>query len=343
MKVLIDMVHPADVHFFRHAIALLQARGHEVAITARARKDVLLTLLDGVGLPYTVVSTMGRGLWGLGRELLIRDARLWSFCRRFRPDVLTGVSGMSAAQVGWLLRKPSVVWDDTEHQKLTHRITVPFATEYQCPRCYEKQLGPKQRFYNGFQELAYLRPEYFQPQPERVRELGIDPDRPYVIIRLVSWGAHHDLGQHGLSAERQEAFVKEIARYATPYITAEGTLPESLLPYQLRIPVEAIHHVLAFARLCIAEGATVASEACVLGVPAIYANTLGLGYINLLEQQGLLFQLLDMDEALERAVSILRGDTPLEPFQQARQRLLDETVDVTGHIVETLERVAGGG
>ena len=36
-----DITHPAHVHFFRHAIAELRARGHDVAVTTR-RKDITL-------------------------------------------------------------------------------------------------------------------------------------------------------------------------------------------------------------------------------------------------------------------------------------------------------------
>jgi predicted glycosyltransferase len=35
MKVLIDMGHPAHVHFFKNTIWELEKRGHEVKVTAR--------------------------------------------------------------------------------------------------------------------------------------------------------------------------------------------------------------------------------------------------------------------------------------------------------------------
>ena len=42
MKLLVDMGHPAHVHFFRHAIRELESRGHEVRITARDKAGNLL-------------------------------------------------------------------------------------------------------------------------------------------------------------------------------------------------------------------------------------------------------------------------------------------------------------
>ena len=65
MNILVDMVHPAHVHFFRHAIGELQQRGHNVAVTARAKKDITIELLEGFVISYTTVSTAGQGQLGL--------------------------------------------------------------------------------------------------------------------------------------------------------------------------------------------------------------------------------------------------------------------------------------
>jgi predicted glycosyltransferase len=54
----------------------------------------------------------------------------------------------------------------------------------------------------------------------------------------------------------------------------EGELPEELKPYLLKTPYELVHHVLAFAKLVYSEGATMASEAVVLGTHALYVNTI---------------------------------------------------------------------
>jgi hypothetical protein len=38
MKVLIDIGHPAHVHFFRNAIRELESKGHAVKVTARDKE-----------------------------------------------------------------------------------------------------------------------------------------------------------------------------------------------------------------------------------------------------------------------------------------------------------------
>jgi uncharacterized protein len=338
MKILFDIIHPAHVHFFRNAISLLQQKGHEVAVTART-KDVTIELLDQYQIPHTCLSQTGKGRLALLGELIIRDFRLFNFCRKFKPDVLTGISGMFASHIGFVLRRPSVVWDDTEHQHLAHRITWPVATVICNPNCYRRPTGSKHELYNGFHELAYLHPNRFTPDPEQVRSLGIDPESRYCIIRLVSWGAHHDVGQYGITQGKQLELIKQISKYAKPYITSEGQLPKELQEYQLKIPAHKFHHVLAFSSLCITEGATVASEAAVLGIPAIYVNTLKVGYVDMLEADyGIIKQSLDIDEITELSINSLKDNKVIEKCRAAREKLLKDKIDMTDYIVETVER-----
>ena len=337
MRILIEATHPAHVHFFRNAIAEFKSRGYQVAVTTR-EKDITVELLSNLGIEFTTLSKVGVGRSALIREMLVRDFRLWRFCRRFKPDVLTGISGVFAAHAGFMLRRPVVIWDDTEHQKLAHMITYPFVTLAYSPDCYEKVFGKKHRLYPGFHELAYLHPNRFTPDPEVVKSLGIDPGQKYCIIRLVSWGAHHDVGQSGFVDEQKVEFVEQIAEYAKPYITSEGDLPGELEKYQLKIPVHQIHHVMGYASLCVGEGATMASESAVLGVPAVYINTLKLGYINMLEKYGLVKQTTDTGKALELSLDWLKDEAAVERCKAARDKMLSEKIDVTDFIVETIEK-----
>ena len=340
MRVLVDIIHPAHVHFFRNAISELQKKGHEVAVTAR-QKDVTIELLENLEIPFTTLSTVGRGMKGLFCELIARDVRLFKFCRKFKPDVLTGITGVFAAHVGTLLRKPSVVWDDSEHQKLAHLITWPFAAAIYNPDSYYKPPAGKRHFYAGCHDLAYLHPNRFTPDADIVKALGIDPDENYSIIRFISWGAHHDVGQHGFAEEQKLKFIKTISEFTRPYITSESEMPEELKKYQLKIPAHQFHHVLAFASLCVAEGATVATEAAVLGTPSIYVNTLKAGCIDMIESYGLLKQTTDAQQVLQMSLDWLKDDRAKEKHQAARRKLLADKIDVTDFIVETIENAAG--
>ena len=80
-----------------------------------------------------------------------------------------------------------------------------------------------------------------------------------------------------------------------------------------------------------------AAESAVLGTPAIYVNTLTMGYTNELDERyGLLFNYQDDDRhslSLDKAVSILEGD---EDWDEHRARLLDDKVDTTDVILRAV-------
>jgi uncharacterized protein len=339
MRVLIDMAHPGHVHFFRHAIAQLQARGHDVLVSAQP-KELTLDLLRAFDIPHEVVASPQ--LPPLLRPLKVagRDLKLVRLGRRFRPDVVTAIGGAWAAQAAFLLRRPAVVWDDTEHHKWGHRAAWPFATAIYSPDCYTLPKVKKQVFYAGTHDLAYLHPKYFSPDPQVVRNLGIDPAQPYCIVRLVSWQAVHDIGQHGFNERKMVAFMEALEPYARPLITSEKQLPPELAKYRLQIPPHLIHHVMAFARLCVGEGGTMATESAVLGTPAVLVNTLPAGVFDEFRKHDLLKQTADTDDALRLCLDWLADPDGKARAQERRDAYLADRVDVTQLIVETLEKYA---
>src|SRR4029453_18809391 len=112
MRILIDILHPAHVHFFRPFHDEMAERGHELCITARA-KDRSLDLLDRFGLPYRHISDQRSGSGGLAVELAVRTRRLLKVMTEFRPDVMTGIMGPTIALTGAVRRVPAVVFYDT--------------------------------------------------------------------------------------------------------------------------------------------------------------------------------------------------------------------------------------
>ena len=97
---------------------------------------------------------------------------------------------------------------------------------------------------------------------------------------------------------------------------------------------------MAFASLCVGEGATMASESAVLGVPAVYINTLKLGYINMLEEYGLVKQTTDTQQALGQSLDWLKSPETKEKCRAAHEKLLADKIDVTDYIVDTIEQAA---
>jgi len=339
MRVCFDFLHPAHVHFFKNVIGLLLDRGDEVLITAR-RKDITIELLDQLGMPYKVISTLGKGRVGLLLELVTRDWRLWREARRFAPDVFTGISGVCAAHAALAMRRPSVVWDDTEHQRHTHRLTYPVATQVQSPSCYRGTLGPKQVFYQGYHELAYLHPNRFQPDGDVLRAAGIDPDERISVVRFVGWGAMHDVDLEGLNLAAKRKLVETLADGSRVCITSEAPLPDDLEKYRIQLPSSHVHHLLAFADLCVGESATMASETVVLGGGAVYLDPVGRGYTDEQETRYQMcwnFKSNQVDAALAKAGELI-GQADLRAELRPRwEQLLRDKIDVTAYQLDVLD------
>ena len=336
MKIMVDLGHPAHVHLFKNFIWEIEKRGHEVLITARD-KEILLDLLNAYGFEYIVLSRPGENLFGLTVELLKRDYKLFMLARLYKPDILIGLSEI-ITHVGKLSRKPSVVFTDTEHAKLSNLVTNPFADAIITPSCYKKDLGKKQIRYNGYHELAYLHPNYFTPNPAVLDEIGLSKDDTFIILRFVSWTASHDIGQHGIKNKKE--LVRELEKYGRVFITSEGLLPKELEKYKIKVSPEKLHDLLYYASLYIGEGATMATESAILGTPSIYVSslvgTMG-NFIELEQKYGLVFNYNDSDKAMNKAVELIKKPNLKEEWRKKREKLLKETIDVTAFMVWFIE------
>lgn len=346
MRILIDILHPAHVHFFRNFHNEMRARGHEMCITARD-KDRSVELLQAFELPHAQISSQRSGGAGLAVEMAQRTPRLMKVMRSFRPDVMTGIMGPSIAAAGALRRRrvPAVVFYDTEFAVQTNRIVYPLAYSVCTPDCYQGKVPGRHPTYAGYHELAYLHPNRFQPDPAVLSEFGLSPGEPYSIARFVSWQAVHDRNERGLSAKQKRHLVEVLEGRARVLVSSEGALPDDLAGLEVRGRVNQIHHLIAHARVVVGESATMSSEAAVLGVPAVFIATTGRGYTDDEERRyGLVRHFTD--DQYDMALSAIEEITAEPPatWRAARQRLLDEKIDVTAWMIDYFENTfpAGG-
>jgi predicted glycosyltransferase len=159
----------------------------------------------------------------------------------------------------------------------------------------------------------------------------------------VSWQAVHDRQERGLSVKQKRHLIELLQRRGRVLISAEAPLTPDLADLAVRGPVEQIHHLIAHARLVVGESATMSSEAAVLGVPAVFIATTGRGYTDDEERRyGLVrhFTENQYDMALSAIDEILAK--PALAWQAARQRLLDEKIDVTAWMTDYFETSFAG-
>lgn len=340
MNILVDITHPAHVHFFRYALLEWQKRGHRVQIVARD-KDLVLPLLSEYGFPYLCLSRARCGLGGLAGELIEHELHLAKVVCGFRPDVMLNVGGTFIVHVGRLLHIPTIVFSDTEVAKVANGITFPFADFICTPACYRDNLGRKHIRYEGYQELAYTHPTYFTPDPNILSEIGVKPKEKLFTVRFVSWMASHDVGQSGFSIEGKRRLVQRLAGLGRVIITSESPLPPELEPYRMRVSPTKIHDLLAFSTLYIGEGATMASESAILGTPFIFVSPLRAGSLDEQEKKyglGYTVHPSQEDFAIELALELAQRPGLREEWQQKRARMLADKIDVTAWMVDFVER-----
>lgn len=338
MRIIVDIAHPAHVHFFKNFIWEMEKRGNEVIITA-GDKEVTLKLLDNYGFKYHFTCKRTTG-YKLMFEIVKRDLQMLKFVKKYNPDIVMGIASTISAHVSRVTDAKSIVFTDTEHTKLADMITYPFSDLIVTPSCYSKDLGKKQIRYNGYHELAYLHPNYFTPDPAVLEELGLEEGDPFIILRFVSWEASHDIGHHGI--QNKIEFVKELEKYGRVLITSEGDLGPEFEKYKIKVSPEKLHDMLYYATLYIGEGATTASECAILGTHAIYVNTLRLGYTDEQEEKyGLVYNFSNPNtcekDALNKATELLENEKLWKDGKEKKEKLLSDKIDVTEFMVNFVE------
>jgi uncharacterized protein len=339
VKILIDITHPAHVHFFKNAALIWKQRGHDVRFVARD-KEITIELLKAYNIHYEKLSRIRKGLLGLSIELIEHDYQLYKFVRHFKPDIMLNIGGTFIVHVGKLLGIKTCVFTDTEHAKISNAITFPFANWICTPESFMGDIGGKHITYNGFQELAYLHPNYFNPQESVLSEVGIGLGETFFIVRFVSWGASHDVGKRGLLEEEKLNLVRQLENWGRVLITSEAILPKSLEPYQITINPIKIHDLLYFASFYIGEGATMATESALLGTPSIYINELSAGTIDELDKKyGLVFHVTEMQSVASIVEKSLFNAEEKKKFNVSHRNLLNEKIDVTAWMVQLINNI----
>lgn len=316
---------------------MLKERGHDVLVVSR-KKDVAVDLLDRFGIEHQPISTAGKGTLGLARELILRDIALWRIARKYRPDIMTGFGGVAISHIGKLLGIPSVAFYDTETATIQNRVAYPFLTELHVPRWYSGPVpeGRTKRF-NGFKELSYFHPDRFTPDHDLAVQSGLDPERDNYFIRIVRWGANHDIGKAGWSIDLLSQVVDRLSPMGKVHISTETPLPEQFDPHIYAGSVTEVHHVLAFCRLYAGESATMCTEGAVLGVPGIFSAPYSISYVRELASTGMVVNIesVDQDRIIAALDDILSRST--EKWAEIHRNMMAEKDDTAVYITSTLE------
>jgi predicted glycosyltransferase len=334
MRILVDILHPKQAHFFRPLIIKWRERGDVVHIVTRD-KDITHQLLDGFGFTYECLSRQGdSSLW---MELVQRWIKMVKVIRVFRPDLTMSVTGISTALPSRLLGVPNIAFTDTETATISNKIAFPFADRILTPDWFLEDFGTRHYRYKGFHEWSYLHPQEFQPDPAIVHMEGLDPNLPYAVLRFVRWDAVHDQGEMGLRKNEAIDLVEQLSKQMKVVISSETPLPPEIQKYELKIDVQHMHHILAFSRLVVGESPSMSTEAAILGVPSVLISTWAgrVGNMQVLERK---YSLMRVFERAVDAVPVILSIGQSLPSQEKILTNRASLIDTLEYIPDMVEK-----
>lgn len=326
-KVWIDLTNSPHVLFFRPVIRRLDEAGVETVVTARDFAQTL-GLLERYSIAHTVIGKHGgASVSGKALGLVRRSGSLIAFGRGKGITQAVSHGSNDLAIAARTLRIHSTVIHDYEGAAGMHRINFRLASKVMTPDVipYDAISGyglSEARFrpYHGLKEQVALAD--FEPDDSVYEELGLDRERPIVVLRPpATMSLYHrgientvfdDVLARLLDSEAQVVLLPRTPEQAQSFAEAPGVIiPEK--------PVDGPSLVWA-ADAVISAGGTMNREAAVLGVPTwtTFAGELGAVDRELVEQ-GRMRVLTDADE-----VEISRRQPTPPQFEAVADEVTEE-------------------
>jgi predicted glycosyltransferase len=309
MRVWIDLTNSPHVLVMRPVIDVLREDGHEVRVTARDFAQTL-QLLDRFEIDYTAIGHhRGERLADKALGLASRSAALVRWARResrgrpaARFDIALGHGSNDVSVASRLLGIPCSTMFDYEWAAVQHHVNCRLARAVVVPDAIPPQrldrYGARGKVhpYKGLKEEYYL--SDFEPDPAVVEQLGLDRERPIVVVRTppevslyhrfendlfasvlarlreAASGDGDGSGHHGGAPDRHDgadghggAPARGVQSVVLPRTDSQRAELRSVEGFT--VPERAIdaQSLIALADLVISAGGTMNREAVALGTP----------------------------------------------------------------------------
>lgn len=313
----------------------LEAAGFEVLITTREHPDTI-PMLEYLGEDYRVA-----GRWSYSKSpreklkaSLERQLELMQIVDEFGPDAHISFPTVEGCRVAFGLGIPILCVGDSPHAVHVYKLTVPLTDVFVTSEGIPKEkitrfgIGPERVVqFRGVDEYAWM--SSYKPNHKVVDELGLDTDRPIVIIREAETRAAYypsDRDPLFSVARRlsERAQVVFLARVREEYKDVGGR--------NLIIPSGFVDvaSLVFFADLVISIGGTISREAALIGTPSLVYElweTEVNRYLNRLGYPIFLFN--DLSLILKEAEKIIKSGTtgherPRVPLENPLTAILRE-------------------
>src|SRR4051794_37848552 len=286
MRVWCDFTASAHPLVYRPLVALLQAQGHEVEITARDYAQTL-QLIESHGMTATVIGHHGgRAALGKARQMRgrMKALRAWAKPRDF--DLALAHGSHELTMTARRLGIPSSTTFDYEFAWLQHQLGCRAATRVVVPTAVPSErlkrygaIPPKLQQYEGLKEEYYLAD--FEPNRSVLEDWSIDPARVLVVLRPppdVSLYHRHANPLFPMTLQHL-GNLDDVHAFVIPRTDEQRDYVRSLELPSVIVPDGAVdaQSLIALSDLVVSAGGTMNREAAALGVPVYttYGGRLG--------------------------------------------------------------------
>lgn len=328
-KFLFDLNHPADFHFFKNLFSYMRGKGYSYRIIARD-KECLHALLHAEGISFI---SRGAGSHFLsGKYLYALYNLLLSFVHLviFRPELTLSLSSPYLITISKLLHIPTMTYDDTDINPRLHPL-IRRADYIFSPANYPHTFHKNHFHISTYKELAYLDP---------VDSMGND-DKHAIFFRMTRTDSVHHTSETFLNRNWIIQEINRISLNYTTFLSSETGALNDLSEKVLFPDVVDVHDVLKKCLVFWGNSATMATEAVILGIPAIFVGAERFAYINELEDHGLLycFSPDEIEQSFSKLDDLISGSPSIESFMRSRDEMLNEKISITELLIWFIENL----
>ena len=273
MRVWVDLTNSPHVLVMRPLIEAMRAQGHEVQVTARDFAQTL-ELCERFGIEHTAIGRhRGGRLGSKAVGLFARSGALTRWARGRGFDLAIGHGSNDVSVAAALLRIPSATAFDYEFAAAQHHVNCRLCRVVMVPEAIPPdRLAPygakpaKLRRYPGLKEEYYL--AGFEPDEGVLGELGVERDRPLVVVRTPPDASLYHRFENPLFRDVLERLAASDAQTVVLPRTPDQR-EELARAGGFVVPERAVdaQSLVAFADLVISAGGTMNREAVALGTP----------------------------------------------------------------------------
>jgi len=335
MKIVVDVMHPAHLNFFKNSLLQLSTEGHQIDVIVLNRgklPEIAKREYNNFSLSF-IGKHRGNFFSILLEANILRFFKILKFLKNKKVDIGLSVGSFILGSVLKLLKIPNIQFDDDPERKINVLFEKITSTKLFFPESVLK--GTKINNFHGLKEWSYLSPKYFNPKIDVIKDLGLS-EKEYIFVREVDTGSlNYTLQEKNIIASVANLFPQNFK-----YVLS---LENKKMLYQypsdwiiLKEPVSDIHSLMYYSLAVISSGDSMAREGAMLGVPSVYCGERVMRANELLQNKKMLYHIRKSD--LPDFINKLNKIEIIAKQSKLREELLNEWDDINNLIVSLVNK-----